>query len=181
MLIVYKFNFELTIIGILLILRRGEEVHDVVFGKQGTAQNSHDLHDWTSKLEVVLNDSDETVCDDGNMNLNTHGIVALSPERLDSKMLLDPFEEQFDLPPVFINVGFQSFPVEICVITDDVFLIDILKAVYTSPAAEQPDESVVSFLGVLPLTIFPDVCPLHTIFNEWHLHGMDPVYFLRDL
>ena len=67
MLIVYKFNFELTIIGILLILRRGEEVHDVVFGKQGTAQNSHDLHDWTSKLEVVLNDSDETVCDDGTI------------------------------------------------------------------------------------------------------------------
>ena len=85
MLIVYKFNFELTIIGILLILRRGEEVHDVVFGKQGTAQNSHDLHDWTSKLEVVLNDSDETVCDDGNMNLDTHGIVALSPKRLNPK------------------------------------------------------------------------------------------------
>ena len=100
MLIVYKFNFELTIIGILLILRRGEEVHDVVFGKQGTAQNSHDLHDWTSKLEVVLNDSDETVCDDGNMNLDTHGIVALSPKRLNPEVLLDPFEKQLDLPPV---------------------------------------------------------------------------------
>ena len=43
MLIVYKFNFELTIIGFLLILRRGEEFHNVVFGKQGTAQNTHDL------------------------------------------------------------------------------------------------------------------------------------------
>ena len=103
MLIVYKFNFELTIIGILLILRRGEEVHDVVFGKQGTAQNSHNLHDWTSKLEVVLNDSDETVCDDGNMNLDTHGIVALSPKRLNPEVLLDPFEKQLDLPPVFIK------------------------------------------------------------------------------
>ena len=36
MLIVYKFNFELTIIGLLLILRRGEELHNVVFIKQGT-------------------------------------------------------------------------------------------------------------------------------------------------
>ena len=93
MLIVYKFNFELTTIGFLLILRRGEEIQNVIFGKQGTAQDSHDLHDWTAKFEVVLNDSDETVCDDGNMNLDTHGIVTLSPERLDPKVLLDPFEE----------------------------------------------------------------------------------------
>ena len=103
MLIVYKFNFELTTIGFLLILRRGEEIQNVIFGKQGTAQDSHDLHDWTAKFEVVLNDSDETVCDDGNMNLDTHGIVTLSPERLDPKVLLDPFEEQLDLPPVFIK------------------------------------------------------------------------------
>ena len=103
MLIVYKFNFELATIRFLLILRRGEELHNAVFGKQGTAQNSHDLHDWTSKLEVVLNDTDETVCDDGNVNLNAHGIVALTPERLDLEVLLDPFEKEFDLPPVFIK------------------------------------------------------------------------------
>ena len=103
MLIVYKFNFKLTIIGILLILRRGKELHNVVFGKQGTAQNSHDLHDWTSKFEIVLNDSDETICDDGNVNLDTHGIVTLSPERFDPEVLLNPFEKQFDLPPVFIK------------------------------------------------------------------------------
>ena len=103
MLIVFKFNFELTIIGFLIFLRRGEEFHNVVFGEQGTAQDSHDLHDWTTKFEVVLNDSDETVCDDGNMNLDTYGIVTLSPERLDPEVLLNPFEEQFDLPPVFIK------------------------------------------------------------------------------
>ena len=103
MLIVYKFNFELTIIGFLLILRRGKKLHNVVFGKQGTAQDSHDLHDWTSKLKIVFNNSNETVCDDGNMNLDTHGIVTLSPERLDSEVLLNPFEKQLDLPPVFIK------------------------------------------------------------------------------
>ena len=105
MLIVYKFNFELTIIGFLLILRRGEEFHNVVFGKQGTAQNTHDLYNWTSKLKIVLNNSNETVCDDGNMNLNTYGIVALSPKRFDPEVLLDPFEKHFDLPPVFIKEG----------------------------------------------------------------------------
>ena len=105
MLIVYKFNFKLPIIGFVLVLRRGEKLHDVIFGKQGTAQDSHDLHDGTSKLEVVLNDSDETVGDDGNMDLNTYRIVTLSPERLDLEVLLDPLEEQFDLPPVFVKEG----------------------------------------------------------------------------
>ena len=103
MLIVYKFNFELSIIGVLLILRRDEEFQNVILGEQGTAQDSHDLHDWTSKFEIVLNDSDKTVCDDGNMNLDTHGIVTFSPERLDPEVLLDPFEKQLDLPPVFIK------------------------------------------------------------------------------
>ena len=105
MLIVYKFNFKLSVIGFLLVPRRGEKLHDVILGKQGTAQNAHNLHDGPSKLEVMLNDSDETVCDDGNMDLNTYRIVALSPERLDLEVLLDPFEEQLDLPPVFIKEG----------------------------------------------------------------------------
>ena len=105
MLIVYKFNFKLSVIGFLLILRRGEKLHDVILGKQGTAQDSHNLHDGTSKFKVVLNDTDETVGDDGNMDLNTYRIVALSPERLDFEVLLDPFEEELDLPPVFIKEG----------------------------------------------------------------------------
>ena len=79
MLIVYKFNFKLSIIGFVLFLRRGEKLHDVILGEQGTAQDPHDLHDGTSKLEVMLNDSDETVCDDGNMNLRT--ALSLSPQK----------------------------------------------------------------------------------------------------
>ena len=50
MLIVYKFKFKLPTIGAFLIFRRGEKLHDVILGEQGAAQNSHDLHDRTSKL-----------------------------------------------------------------------------------------------------------------------------------
>ena len=103
MLIEFEVNFKLPIIGFLLIFRRGEKLHDVILGEQGTAQDPHDLHDRSAQFEVVLNDSDETVCDDGNMNLNTYRIVALSPERPDPEVLLDPFKEQLDLPPVFIK------------------------------------------------------------------------------
>ena len=73
MLIEFEVNFKLPIIGFLPILGRGEKLHDVI--------------------EIVLNDSDETVCDNGNMNLDTHSIVTLSPEKFAPEMLLDPFEK----------------------------------------------------------------------------------------
>jgi hypothetical protein len=102
LLIVYKFNFKQPIICFFLVLRRGEKFHEVILGEQGIALDSHDLHDGTSMLEVVLNNSD-ALCDNGNMNLNTHRIVALSPEKLDLEVLLNPFEEQFDLLSVFVK------------------------------------------------------------------------------
>ena len=93
MLIKFEVNLKLPIIVFFPIFRWGEKLHDVILGEQGTAQDSHDLHNWSVQLEVVLNDSDETVCDDGNMDLDTYRIVTLSPERLDLEVLLDPFEK----------------------------------------------------------------------------------------
>ena len=66
-MIEFEANLKLPVIGFLPILRRGKKLHDVILGEQGTAQDMHDLHDGTSKFKVVLNDSDESVCDDGNM------------------------------------------------------------------------------------------------------------------
>lgn len=57
MLIEFKVNLKLSIIGILIVLSRGEKFHDVVLGKQRAAQDSHDQHDGAIKLEVVLNRS----------------------------------------------------------------------------------------------------------------------------
>ena len=120
MLIKVEFKIKLLVIEFLFFVRRDEKFHDVIFSEQGAPKDSHNLHDWASKLEIVLNDSDETVCDDGNMNLNTHSIVTLSPKRLDSEVLFDPFEKQLDLPPIFIKEGnFLSRKVEvICVVSE---------------------------------------------------------------
>ena len=93
MLIVYKFNFKLLTIWFFLVLRRGEKLHNVILGEKGAAQDSHDLHDGTSKLEVVLNDSDETVCDDGRVYLYVDSVLAGFVEFLDMQMLLQPFEK----------------------------------------------------------------------------------------
>ena len=94
MLIVYKVKIELTIrLVVLLLLERLKQVSDVVQGKCRLAKDTHDLKHRSVNLEVMFDDGNETVCDDGNMNLNAHCIVALTPERLDLEVLLDPFEE----------------------------------------------------------------------------------------
>ena len=93
----------MLVVEFLFFVRRDEKFRDIIFSEQGTTKYSHDLHDGTPKFEVMLNDSDKTVCDDGNVNLNAHSIVALSPKELDSEMLLNPFEEQLHLPSISIK------------------------------------------------------------------------------
>ena len=56
-------------------------------------------------MEVVLDNCNEAVCDDGDVNLYPDSIFGITPERLDLEMLLDPFEEKFHLPAVAVKQG----------------------------------------------------------------------------
>ena len=104
MLIEFKVKTELPINGIFCLRFIGtEEVSDVLLEKECRTENSHNLHDRTTKLEVMLNDTGETVCNDCDMNLYTDGILRFSPEGLNSEVLLNPLEEQFNLPPIPIK------------------------------------------------------------------------------
>ena len=80
-----------------------EEFFDVVGRECRLAKYAHDLHNRPSDTEVMLNDTDEAVCDDGNVYLNSDGVLRLAPEPLDLKVLLDSFEEKFHLPSVFVE------------------------------------------------------------------------------
>ena len=82
-----------------------EQISDVVLDQQRAAKNAHDFDDGTSQPEVVLNDSDEAICDDGNMYLYAYGILRSSPEGLDAEVLFDPFEEQLNLPEILVQQG----------------------------------------------------------------------------
>ena len=86
-----------------IIVGMEEEFLNVVFRKQGAAKDPHDLHDWAIELEVVFDDSDETVGDNGHMDLYAYSILRLSPKGLDTEVLFDPFEEEFNLPPVAVQ------------------------------------------------------------------------------
>ena len=105
MLIKFEVQIELPIIRLNSLLDRFEQVLDAVHSKRRLAKDAHDLEYWPSNLEVVLDDGNEAVSDDSHVYLYADCILALSPETLDLEVLLDPFEKQLHLPPVFIEQG----------------------------------------------------------------------------
>ena len=88
-----------------IILPSIEKFQKVVLDQQGTAKDAHNLKDGSVQLEVVLDDGDKAICDDGDVDLYPYGIFAVAPKSLDAEMLLDPFEEKLDLPAVTVQQG----------------------------------------------------------------------------
>ncbi len=70
---------------------------------QDSAQNSEDIERCSSKLTVVLDDGHEAVCDDCNIYLYSHSVLAGSPKGEHAKMLFYPPEEQFHLPSLLVE------------------------------------------------------------------------------
>ena len=81
----------------------GKQVFDAVFGKQRASEDSHHLIDISVQLEVMLDDSHQAVCCNGRINLYSDSILTIPPKGLDLQMLLYPFEEQLNLPSVFLT------------------------------------------------------------------------------
>ena len=104
MLIILVLKIKLSVIA-FFILHDGmfEKFVDIILDKQRVSKDAYDLNNRTTDLMIMFNDTNETICDDADMDLNTDSILTLAPKGLDSEMLLDPFEEQFDLPSVFIS------------------------------------------------------------------------------
>src|SRR5690242_13622032 len=53
----------------------------------------------------LLSDSDQEESDQSSDDLELDGIFRGSQELLDPEVLLDPLEEQFDLPPGLVEIG----------------------------------------------------------------------------
>lgn len=106
MLIRSEVEIQLAVVFLAVIpLTRLEEVTDVVRGESRLAKDAHDLKHRPAHLEVMLDDGNEAVGDDGDMYLYADSVLRLSPEPLDLEVLLDPLEEKFHLPPIFIKEG----------------------------------------------------------------------------
>ena len=64
-------------------------------------RDAHDLQNSVEALvevETLLDDGDQHVDGYGNPDLRLHGVRRGAIERLDPKMLLDPFEKQLHVP-----------------------------------------------------------------------------------
>src|SRR5659263_263908 len=56
-------------------------------------------------MQPLLDDGYQDVDRDRDPHLGLHGVLGSSEERLDAEMLLDPPEEEFDLPPLLVEQG----------------------------------------------------------------------------
>jgi len=91
-----------------------QELFNRILNQQGVSKYSHYLDNRSSNFEVIFNNSDKTVSYDGNMYLYTDCIFRFAPKRLNTKMLLNPFEKQLNLPSVAVKKSyFFSFEVEV--------------------------------------------------------------------
>ena len=56
-------------------------------------------------MQTLFQDGDEQINGDGAPDLGAHRVGAGAIKSFDPQMLLDPFEEQFDLPASAIELG----------------------------------------------------------------------------
>ena len=56
-------------------------------------------------MKLLLDDGDEHVGGHGAPDLRLHGVLAVAEELLDAQVLLDPLEEQLDLPAALVQRG----------------------------------------------------------------------------
>ena len=75
MLIELEVKIELSIIWLTILLERFEQVLDAVRGECRLAKDTHDFEDGPANLEVVPDDGNEAVGDDGDVNLYAHSIL----------------------------------------------------------------------------------------------------------
>ena len=56
-------------------------------------------------MKLLLDDGDEHIGRDGAPDLCLHRVLARAQKTLDAQVLLDPLEEQFDLPATLVERG----------------------------------------------------------------------------
>ena len=56
------------------------------------------------EAQLLLDDGDQDVGSHGAPDLRFHGVLAGAEEAFDAQVLLDPLEEQFDLPTTAIEL-----------------------------------------------------------------------------
>lgn len=91
MLIEFEVKIELPINCICSLFDRHKEVSDAVHGECRLTKDTHNLEYGSADFEVMLNDGNETIGNNGNVNLYLYSILRIPPKSFDLKVLLNPF------------------------------------------------------------------------------------------
>ena len=75
-----------------------------IFSNGVTLRTCRDLVESGVQTQAFADDSHQDVNRDGDPDLGLHGVLAGTEERLDPKVLLNPFEEEFYLPAALIDL-----------------------------------------------------------------------------
>lgn len=81
---------------------------DRVFGKYIHADHLQDTAHALLDAQGLIENGDHEVNADRDPDLRLHGVFAQPEERLHSKVLLDPFEEEFDLPARLVDLRYDQ-------------------------------------------------------------------------
>ena len=56
-------------------------------------------------MKLLFDNGDQHISGDGTPDLRFDRVLAVTDEAFDTQMLLDPLEEQLDLPAAFVRCG----------------------------------------------------------------------------
>ena len=168
-----KIEFQLAIVTNFLF-GMFEEFPQIVIDKQRAAQDAHDFEYGSVQLEIVLDNGNETVCDDGDVDLYPHGVFGIAPKTFDTQMLLDPFEEQLHLPAVAVKQSdVLGFEVEVVGVVNE-RASEVSDIEHNAPEFRGVVVSV-SFAGESDSLVGKHtVCPIKKFLSKKHLVGGMP-------
>jgi len=75
------------------------------FLEEADAEDLQDCVEIAFDAQSLLRDGNQHVDGDGDPDLRAHGVGASAVERLDAEVLLDPLEEDLDLPARAVQLG----------------------------------------------------------------------------
>lgn len=103
MLIVHKVKHRPSAIVDFEFLLWCEQVSNIIFGKHGASEYSHNFTNIPIEFEVMLDDSHKAICNDYGVDLNIDGIHTVTPKGLDPEVLFYELEEKFHRPSVLVK------------------------------------------------------------------------------